>query len=903
MPGFALRLLPTAVVAGLLLTGGPGALFAQDRVGVNSAVNPEATGTVPGAQARKLVIGQDVIFNEHITTTEGGQTQLLFLDESSMTVGPNSDLTIDRFVYDPKSGTGKLAMSATRGLLRYVGGKLSKQEDAVTLRSATATLAVRGGAFIAQIEQDGKTDAGFLYGKSLSVCGSAGGCQSVTRPGWWSTVSPSGLPSAPAPMPPGLLARYTQLLDGRTGGKGGAAVIPTDTSVTDSGVSQTISGDITQSIQQASQNSGASQTIGTATNATPPPSINTVATTTNASAPAQSAPPPVTIVTTGPYAGVSKKNVAGGFSAPDQTSSLNNLPFGSGALNSNGTFAAIVGGGILSFPLATGTHTFGPTGSSSGGSVSGTSFLSSDGSFFYANLTAANGQNFFVSGGLAAPSSAFASTGQTRIFAFSLSGAPSPSNIPFSINDDAPITASLTPLYLVAPASTAIGNTSTTSATGTTVAARELQATVAFSGQGSGQSSSAIVEGGVVTTLNGKPFIRGTLRGVESVGNFASETISSPVASVVDGNGNSLYGTNAITGFTLDQTKFDTSSPTSLAATGPSASQPQASETEGTSNVPSTETYGFAQPAVAMTLPTGVGASRTTQTLTGFFGGMMTTTATPTPYAITGGATIATDSSANTLKANFTSGPLSASATGGVTSVVMNFGGQQSVFIDDNIFGASEDRATPQQINGQPLTVGGDTTQASQLYLVSSATAALPTSLLPSGAAFCQCQFLQWGYWGGDLLTGNPTNDLVSRVDHGHINFWLAGVPTSVGDLNTLASQSATGTYSGAAIGSVFNGATASNYVAAGGFNGTYNFGTQIGTMAITNFDGHSFSTTGKAPLTSGNYTFNLASTGLAGTFNGSFFGPRAAETGGNFAIHTTAGPSYIASGIFAGKQ
>ena len=95
------------------------------------------------------MIGQDVIFNEHITTTRSGQTQLLFLDESSMTVGPNSDLTIDQFAYDPKSGTGKLAMSATRGLLRYVGGKLSKQDDAVTLRTATATLAVRGGAFIA----------------------------------------------------------------------------------------------------------------------------------------------------------------------------------------------------------------------------------------------------------------------------------------------------------------------------------------------------------------------------------------------------------------------------------------------------------------------------------------------------------------------------------------------------------------------------------------------------------------------------------------------------------------------------------------------------------------------------------------------------------------------------------
>ena len=68
MSGFVPRLLLVAVSTGLLLTGGTNALFAQERVGIKSAVNPEATGAVPGAQPRRLVIGQDVIFNEHITT-------------------------------------------------------------------------------------------------------------------------------------------------------------------------------------------------------------------------------------------------------------------------------------------------------------------------------------------------------------------------------------------------------------------------------------------------------------------------------------------------------------------------------------------------------------------------------------------------------------------------------------------------------------------------------------------------------------------------------------------------------------------------------------------------------------------------------------------------------------------
>jgi len=122
----------TAVAAAILLLGSAIQGFAQEKVGISSAVNQDANGTPPGQATRKLVIGQEVVFNEHIVTAAAGQTQLLFLDESAMTIGPGSDLTIDQFVYDPKTGSGRLAMSATKGLLRFVGGKLSKQDEGVS---------------------------------------------------------------------------------------------------------------------------------------------------------------------------------------------------------------------------------------------------------------------------------------------------------------------------------------------------------------------------------------------------------------------------------------------------------------------------------------------------------------------------------------------------------------------------------------------------------------------------------------------------------------------------------------------------------------------------------------------------------------------------------------------------
>ena len=234
-----------------LLLGG-GSALGQERVGISSAVNEQATGTPPGQAARRLIIGQEVVFNERIATTEVGQTQLLFLDESSLSVGPNSDLTIDQFVYDPHTGTGKLAMTTTRGLLRYVGGKLSKQDDAVTMRTSTATLAVRGGAFLLDQKADGSLQAVFIYGRGLTVTGAGGASQTLQRPGFAVTVAgPGAAPSAPFPAPPGQLAQLLNQLDGRPGATGGARIVPTDQAVVASGVAQTISGNIAASVQQA----------------------------------------------------------------------------------------------------------------------------------------------------------------------------------------------------------------------------------------------------------------------------------------------------------------------------------------------------------------------------------------------------------------------------------------------------------------------------------------------------------------------------------------------------------------------------------------------------------------------------------------------------------------------------
>jgi hypothetical protein len=225
---------------------------AQDKVGVNAAVNADANGTPPGANVRRLVIGQEVVHNERIVTDAKGQTQILFLDGSSVSVGPNADLVIDEFIYDPATGTGKMTITAVQGAMRFVGGKLSKQDNAVTLRVGTATIGVRGGVFVADVKKGGKAEIVFVYGKAVTVSGQSGCSQQIYRPGFAVDIDhPGACPDTPHPAPPGTTASILTQLDGRSGASGGAKTVPTDALIAASPVPNTISNNVTVSVQQA----------------------------------------------------------------------------------------------------------------------------------------------------------------------------------------------------------------------------------------------------------------------------------------------------------------------------------------------------------------------------------------------------------------------------------------------------------------------------------------------------------------------------------------------------------------------------------------------------------------------------------------------------------------------------
>jgi hypothetical protein len=173
-----------------LISGGigvgltPSPADAQDlSIGTVAAVKPDAFGAAPGAPEQTLVIGAGLVANEKIRTTADGTANVIFADRSTLTVGKGSEVTLDKFVYDPANGSGGLAIDLTQGALRFVGGKLSKEGN-VQVKTPTATMTVRGGIGLffqppAGSGQDGY--AVFLYGQELKNETTG---ESIYRPGF-----------------------------------------------------------------------------------------------------------------------------------------------------------------------------------------------------------------------------------------------------------------------------------------------------------------------------------------------------------------------------------------------------------------------------------------------------------------------------------------------------------------------------------------------------------------------------------------------------------------------------------------------------------------------------------------------------------------------------------------------
>ncbi len=173
-------------------------VLAQAQVAVGNAnkIISHVRGVL-NAKTRALAAKDAVFSQEVVNTAADSAARFVFRDNTILSVGANSSVTLDKFVFDPDAKKSSVALSMSKGVMRFVTGNLSK--DRYTIRTPTALIGIRGTILVVAVAANGLTTVSVVEG---AVTVSAAGTTTTVNSGFSTTVSPGGPPTPPSASPP-----------------------------------------------------------------------------------------------------------------------------------------------------------------------------------------------------------------------------------------------------------------------------------------------------------------------------------------------------------------------------------------------------------------------------------------------------------------------------------------------------------------------------------------------------------------------------------------------------------------------------------------------------------------------------------------------------------------------------
>jgi trimeric autotransporter adhesin len=929
------------------------------QVGVAAAVNSDAFGTPPGGDRSTKVLGDNVIYNERIETSGSGLVQVLLVDGSTFTVGANSNLVIDEFVYDPNSGSGKLVATFGKGVARFVGGKLSKKRGGVTVNTRVGTIGIRGG--IANFNLTPASPViSLLFGKDLTFTSPDGKTARVYKAGYTMEIGPDGTAQVRKTTQGDLGAVQAGLTAGDQ--NGGIGKPPNDSRIAGSGVPEVnsrlgrirVTPPIKPTPVQSTQLLEVDETLVQTQQLTQEkntedlrPQVEAASSETdNARVLRAGTSFPSVSAASGRHVGT--QGIAAGYNevvvfTQQSTSESSSYRLWSGTADGSEIYIfdpqsevteyytqSVNSDGDIVENHSTSSIPIAP-------SVSGTIVQNARGlritdeDFgFYTHFVATvagsdptfnyGGTDYFYAlyGNPTDFSTYGTSSDAKQLKIYTLYGdALTAFQLASENNVGTLLPATSLALFLNPAIAEDLGTTflSGVGSTGLQILehspdtlenAKYLAASFHISGSQSDQKSFVSLSLGLVENEDGTLILSGERQGGHRT--LASQTAGlygGPIESLEGGNGGTFFGDNA-NNLVLSVGDLENDSVF----------------TDGYAQVPSginyTNQLSGTMHAAKLTGETAVSSlDRQSTTLSGYGAGALEayTNYNPVDAAYVGPVIFNSSQVGDfSLEFNSTHETITSSlkvydVTGSdddVSDYKIGFGDTSgsagsgnSIYVDGDTFAATEGptNSGTYLVTDRASTVQQKSGTSAQSFLIPNDLVSGADNDLFQASTKCTCAFMEWGYWGSKMEFDDSNLDQEERFDTFHLGTWVAGNVTNSSDLPFTGTAS----YTGHAVGNVIN--NGAQYLAAGDFNMSVSFADRAGTATISNFDSRSFSATvNETTVPSGNM-FTGTISGITGTINTSLVsGPDSNHQGvvGNF---NAVDGNWQATGIVAGEQ
>lgn len=127
------------------------AFSAEAEIGMVKAVNGHAFIVTAGRPVSAR-IGMTLHQNDSLETETGGALGVTFIDNTTLSLGPNSLLTVTAYVFEPRARKFAFAATLSKGSMMWASGLMTKlAPDAVALYTPFGTIGVHGTRFLVDV--------------------------------------------------------------------------------------------------------------------------------------------------------------------------------------------------------------------------------------------------------------------------------------------------------------------------------------------------------------------------------------------------------------------------------------------------------------------------------------------------------------------------------------------------------------------------------------------------------------------------------------------------------------------------------------------------------------------------------------------------------------------------------
>lgn len=141
-------------IAFLLILLVPFAALADEaEIGMIKTIKGKAS-VVTGSTHSPAAVGTVLHQNDGLETGPDGAIGVTFVDNTTLSLGPNSQVTLSKYVFDPRGNKFAFVADMAKGSLMYVSGLIAKlSPEAVALHTPVGTVGVRGTRFLVDVGQ------------------------------------------------------------------------------------------------------------------------------------------------------------------------------------------------------------------------------------------------------------------------------------------------------------------------------------------------------------------------------------------------------------------------------------------------------------------------------------------------------------------------------------------------------------------------------------------------------------------------------------------------------------------------------------------------------------------------------------------------------------------------------